>query len=125
MRRRLLGLPVALLLSAITAGTVLAASATIQESSQSHGHGVAATWHLSWGTHSPYHVEFYYGDGLVTVWENTTLTSAVKTHAFYPCTTTVFHQELDVWDGWNDVDHTFRGTASDTSTATESGGTPC
>lgn len=122
--KRLIGFLVGLALVLTVAAPAAAASAFISPSSQSHGHGVASNWTLSWGATSPFHVEFYFGDGIVDVWQNVSITGSGDSYTFYPCSTTNFHQTLKAWDGWNNTTHTFKGFATDTSTSQENGG-PC
>lgn len=99
---------------------VLATSATITPSTQSHAHGVASSWSLTWGSAAPYDVYFWWdvndspADWILL---DTTTTSKHITHTFYPCVGTNFSQELDVYDQ--------HALAADTSTASEAGGNPC
>lgn len=116
------GLVAVALLAAGVGSVVLAAGAGDSPASQTHGHGVSSNWTLSWGYTSPYHVEFYLGDGSFYLWQNTTATGAQASYTFYPCATTVFHQTLKVWDGWNNQYGTYKGYAQDASTAQEAGG---
>ncbi len=122
MRRHVAAGIFATTLLTVGAGSVIAASANVTPSSQVHAHGVASHWTLSWGGTSPYHVEFYLGDGTVDIWQSTTIVGASDSYTFWPCTTTVFHQTLKAWDGWNDQYKTYKGDAQDSSTAQESGG---
>lgn len=72
------------------------------------------------GRLKPFDIYFYYdwnetSPDLYLI--GTTTTSKSLSHAFYPCTTTTFTQELDVYDQL--------GFAGTTSKATEAGGNPC
>jgi hypothetical protein len=111
---------VALALVLALSGVVDAASATITPSSQTNGHLDDSTWSLTWGGGAPYDVYFIPDTSVGFYWERlgTNTTSWNRSMGFAPCTTTTFHQELDVY--------TDKGTfADDTSTATVSGGNPC
>ncbi len=118
MRRSILSVALAAVLVAAAASPVVAASAYITPTTQSHAHGVASHWSLSWGGYSPYTVVWDRGDGSGLYWASTTSTSYPDSHVFYPCTTTRFHQYLNVWDSHNNP-------AQDDSYATENGGNPC
>jgi hypothetical protein len=127
MKRRMAAITLALGLVFSSNGSALAASADINPYSQTHPHNQASHWTLTWGTTSPYHVEFYYGDGAVTVWQNTTVKTYYATRGFSPCPgdPTTYYQWLKVWDGWNNSTGTFRGYADDTGWSREAQGSPC
>ena len=78
------------------AGVAFAASASITPHTQSHAHGVASNWTLSWGNAGPYDVNFYRGNGTVVIWTNTNQSLSSQSYKFYPCTTTTFQQWLRV-----------------------------
>lgn len=96
----------------------LGASANAEPETQSHAHGVPSTWTLTWGGDAPFDVDFYYGDGVVRVYRDTWLVRDSASHAFWPCSTTIYTQWLRVWD--SDF-----GYADDFTRATEAGGSPC
>jgi hypothetical protein len=127
MKRRIAAATAAILLAATMSTSVFAASANISPATQSHAHNVASHWSLSWGSTSPYHVIFSYGNGYGLLWQNTTIVSASEYYTFSPCPgdPATYHQQLDVYDGWNNTNGTYKGYANDTSSATESTGTPC
>ncbi len=130
MKGRLRLLPIAgLLLSLAFASTTLAASANVTPATQTHAHNVSSHWTLSWGTTSPYHVIFAYGDagndGLL--WQNTTLVGSSTSWTFSPCPgeATNFTQVLNAYDGWVNSTGHYKGLATDSSTAHENSGAPC
>jgi hypothetical protein len=113
----------ALLLVLTMSGGAAASTASITPATQTHGHGVAASWTLSWGGVAPFRtVCFYYdkdntGEGGFCLLE-TNAVGATASHAFYPCVGRTYTQVLNV----TDHNSTF---ATKTSKATESGGNPC
>lgn len=95
-------------------------SATISPSYQSHAHGVASTWSLTWGGTAPFDVYFWYDwNGSVSWYALGTYSTGKSglSEAFFPCTGMTFTQELDVYDQLGD--------AYTTSHAHELGGNPC
>jgi hypothetical protein len=129
MKRHLRLLPFAAILSLAMATATLAASASITPASQSHAHNVSSHWTLAWGTTSPYHVLFAYGDpgGNGLLWQNTNVVSGSANWTYSPCPgeQTTFTQWLNVYDGWNNTTGHYKGFASDSSTAHEASGSPC
>jgi hypothetical protein len=75
---------------------------------------------LSWGGTPTFDVYFWADNTVGVFWyaigTSTTSKSNLQ-YAFYPCRTTTFTQELDVYDQ--------HGAAYTTSQATEAGGNPC
>jgi len=120
MKRVLAALVLSIGLVVSSVSSTFAVSALINPHTQSHGHGVASSWTLTWsGTH-PFDVYFWWDTNDTSanwILLNTSTTSKKITHAFFPCTTTTFDQELDTYDQ--------HGGAFDTSTAQETGGNPC
>lgn len=120
MKRFLSSLAMAAVLLAPSVVPAMATSATIAPHTQSHAHGVASSWSLTWGSVAPYDAYFWWDindpspDWMIL---NTSTTSKHITHTFYPCVGTNFHQELQVTDQ--------QALAFDTSTASEAGGNPC
>jgi hypothetical protein len=115
--KRVLVIPLALALLAVTAPAASAVSAQISPTSQSRAHGQTAQWTLSWGHTGPYNVQFKYGDGGQRNWTNTSLTGSNASRVFMPCSNTVYTQTLKVTDSY--------GTAETQSTTTVTGGSPC
>lgn len=120
MTRSILSVMLAATLILGAVSPAAATTATISPSTQSHAHGVASQWNLSWSGHSPFKWEFDFGDGAYTgsfgAWVS--YTSKHVTYAFYPCSWTQFNQSLVVDDAWG-----IRGVRS--SYASENGGNPC
>lgn len=86
---------------------------------QSHPHGVSSSWTGSWsGGPSLYNYNMSFGDGAHAT-GSTSVTTRGFSHSFSPCTTQQFSQSLSITD--SDGDH----KTSNTTTATEGGGTPC
>jgi hypothetical protein len=124
MKRLLMPTAFALILAVAISGVASAISANINPLSQTHAHGVKSAWSLTWGGVPGSHgfdVYFWYdvNNDYPPHWVSlgTFATSASKSTAWWPCTTTTFYQELDVYDQY--------GAAGTTSHATESGGNPC
>jgi hypothetical protein len=114
--RRIWAVVLALALSLAMTTNAFAVSATISPHSQSHVHGSASSWTLTWGGTGPYDVYFWYDIHYGASWwlTNTYTTSKQLSHSFVPCRSTTFYQELDNYDAY--------GLAADTSSATEAGG---
>jgi hypothetical protein len=113
---RIVAVLAALLLSVVLATNVLAVSAVISPTTQTHTHGSSSHWDLSWGGSGPFDVYFWYNTSGGVSWSlvNTNTTTKSLSHVFTPCVTTTFHQELDNYDSL--------GFAATTSTAKENGG---
>jgi hypothetical protein len=118
MRRLRVAVLAGIVLSVALAGSVVAVSGDASPESQSHSHGVQATWTLTWGGAKPYEVLWSRGDTTGLWWPSTNSTSYTDHYAFYPCSRTQYAQLLRVWanDG---------GFAADGTIATENGGNPC
>jgi hypothetical protein len=98
-------------------------TANISPSTQSHPHNVSSSWTGSWAGYASYHVEFWYGDGMVTTTDLTNSTSRSYTHMFAPCPgePTAYTQTLRVWDNWPGPGlYVYRY-----STSHEAAGAPC
>jgi hypothetical protein len=102
MKRPFLALMLAIALVMGSSGSTLAVSVSISPSYQSHAHMVSSHWTTSWSGTSPYHVQFWYGDGFVALTESTTATWLPRTHMFAPCPgePELYYQTLQVWDGY-------------------------
>lgn len=116
--RHLVGGLVGGLLAIAVSAVALAASANAEPETQSHPHGVASSWTLTWGGDGPFQVLWSRGDGTALWWPSTNIVNWADRHAFSPCTTEQFTQRLQVWD--SDA-----GYAQDYTRATEAGGSPC
>ena len=98
-------------------------SASISPSTQTHAHNVASSWTGSWTGNTPFHVEFWYGDGFVTTTDLTNSHSKAYTHVFAPCPgeATTYTQTLNVWDSWPGPGYfTYKNSVSH-----EAAGSPC
>jgi hypothetical protein len=122
VRRTLTAGVLALLFTLSFAGIVTAnATASIDPLSQTHNHGVASNWTLTWSGTAPFRtVCFYYDSSTGEGWclGNTYAVGATTHRTFWPCVTKTYTQALNVTDWANSFD-----TAG--STAKEYGGTPC
>ncbi len=113
---RTVSLAAALLMASTSPAT--ATTASITPASQTHTHGVASHWTVSWTGKSPYTWSFDFGDGFYTYGNGVTYTSRQIGYTFWPCSTTRFQQSLVVDDA-----NGIRGVSS--GYATEAGGSPC
>ncbi len=118
MKRACLALVLALVLVFQVPGTAFAVlNVTISPSTQTHAHGVASHWSLSWNGQAAFTWLFEYGDGAV-IGDTRSTTSASTSHTFWLCSTTKYTQWLSVRDSTLDfgVMHSY---------AWENGGNPC
>ena len=118
MKRVLVSVSIAVLLILSNTGIVAATSANISPHSQSHAHGQASSWTATWGDVSPYNAVFHpsTADPGLHEWAQYGISYTSYSHsmAFYPCTGTVFTQQLVIDDAY--------GSANHWSTASEAGG---
>jgi hypothetical protein len=122
MKRRLAATFMALSLIVAFAGSADAMVYGALPSSQSHAHGVASSWSLTWAGTAPYTIFWAY-DVNVPTWywtiANTYTTSKNLSATYYPCVTTKFTERMDA------TDHIPGSGGSTKVFSTEGGGTPC
>lgn len=121
MKRHILSMVIALMLVVAVAGQAFALTITLTPSTQTHAHGVSSNWTGSWGTHAPYdvHMCYVFGTSECASWLfGTNLVTKNWSHAYFPCSTTQFTDELYVLENTG-ADGILR------TKATENGGTPC
>lgn len=121
MKRVVFSASIAMLFVLSNTGIVAATSANISPHSQSHAHGQASSWTANWGDVSPYNYVFHPDVGNPGLHEQAeygvTKTSYPHSMAWWPCTSTLYTQQLVIDDRY--------GSANHSSTASEAGGNPC
>jgi hypothetical protein len=118
MRRSMLSVALAAVLLAAAVSPAAATTCNISPGTQTHAHGVASHWTISWSGRSPFNWSFDTGDGNYSYANGVTYTSTGLSYTFWPCSTTRFQQSLVVDDS-NGI------RAVQSSYATENGGSPC
>lgn len=78
-------LALAVVLALVTSGPVSAAGANAEPESQTHNHGVASQWNLTWSGDPLFDYDFFYGDRWFLSVDNTAAVARNTSRTFWPC----------------------------------------